>query len=66
MTPNANTTISAIGVLRADIDGMPLLDVYHNRHARNPIEPEWLRQPSVHHFRLPNGATSRLAGWEKA
>jgi len=66
MTPNANTTISAIAVLSTNFDDNSILCVYHNRHARNPIDPEWLRHPFVHHFRLPGGATSSLEGWTKA
>jgi hypothetical protein len=65
MTPNANTTISAIGVLVTDFDDQTHLCVYHNRHAVNPIEPDWLRAERVHHFRLPEGAASSLDGWEK-
>lgn len=63
MRANANTTISAIGVLRTDTDGSPHLHIYHNRHAVNPIEPDWIRHPRVKHFRLPDGAESSLDGW---
>jgi hypothetical protein len=63
MTAIHNTTISAIGVLVTDFDDRTLLCIYHNRHARNPIEPEWLRHPLVHHFALPDGAASSLDGW---
>lgn len=65
MTPNANTTISAIGVLVTDFDDATHLCIYHNRHARHPIDPEWLRQPRVHHYRLPDGATTSLEGWRE-
>ena len=65
MTSNANTTISAIGVLRTDFDDEPQLCIYHNRHARHPVDPEWLRHPRVHHFRLPAGEASSLAGWKE-
>lgn len=66
MTENANTTISAIGVLRTDFDDEPLLCIYHNRHARHPIEPGWVRHPRIHQFRLPDGEESSLGGWEEA
>lgn len=65
MRANANTTISAIGVLVTDFDDATHLCIYHNRHARHPIDPEWLRHPLVHHFRLPEGAASSLDGWAK-
>ena len=66
MTANANATISAIGVLRTDFDDEPLLCIYRNSHARHPIEPEWLRHPRIHHFRLPDDSASSLGGWEEA
>jgi hypothetical protein len=66
MTASANTTISAIGILVTDLDDKPHLCVYHNRYALNPIDPEWIRHPLVHHFRLPDGAASSLDGWTKA
>lgn len=65
MTPNANTTISAIGVLVHDFDDRTHLCIYHNRHARHPIDPEWMRHPLVHHYRLPDGAASSLGGWQE-
>jgi len=66
MTANANTTISALGVLRTDFDAELLLCIYHNSHARHPIDPEWIRHPRVHHFRLPGDEASSLGGWESA
>ena len=65
MTAKDNTTISAIGVLITDSDDQTHLCIYHNRHARHPIDPEWLRHRLVHHYRLPDGATSSLKGWTK-
>jgi len=64
MRADANTTISAVGVLRTpDPSGIPHLLVYHNRHARNPIDPDWGRHPRVKHLRLRDGATSSLDEW---
>jgi hypothetical protein len=65
MTADDNTTISAIGVLVHDLDDRTHLCIYHNRYARHPIDPEWLRQPLVHHYRLPDDAASSLDGWEE-
>lgn len=65
MTTIHNTTVSAIGVLVTDFDDQTQLCVYHNRHAVNRIEPDWLRGERVHHYRLPDGATSSLEGWTK-
>jgi hypothetical protein len=64
MTPSANTTISAIGVLVHDFDDRTHLCIYHNCHALHPIVPEWLRHPLVHHYRLPDSAASSLDGWQ--
>jgi hypothetical protein len=64
MTAEVNTTISAIGVLVKDELDRPNLFVYHNRHAVNRLEPDWLRSSSVRHFKLPAGASSSLEGWE--
>lgn len=66
MTADDNTTVSAIGVLVTDFDDRTHLRIYHNRHARHPIDPEWLRHPLVHHYRLPDGAASSLDDWEEA
>ncbi len=52
MTAAHNTTISAIGVLVTDFDDQILLCIYHNQHARHPIDPQWLRHSLVHHFCL--------------
>ncbi len=65
MTAKDNTTISAIGVLVHDFDDRTHLCIYHNRHARHPIDPEWLRHPRVHHYRLPDDAASSLEGWKE-
>jgi len=65
MTPDANTTISAVGVLLRNPEDAPHLEIFHNRHARNPLEPEWLRDQRVRHFRLPDSAESSLDGWEE-
>lgn len=64
MTASANTTISAIGVL-FNLDDGPWLDVYHNRHARHPIEPAWLRTARTRHFRRPANAANSLDEWEE-
>lgn len=63
MTEEHHTTISAVAVIQPS-DGMYELDVYHNRFAANPIDPAWLRQPGIHHWKIPEGSSSSLAGWE--
>lgn len=64
MTENDNTSISAIGVLCSDAMGCPRLQIYHNRYARNPMNPDWMRKPEITHHRIPDGATSSMSDWE--
>lgn len=64
MTEKHNTKISAIAVIQISSDEMYELDVYHNRFAANPIDPTWLQQPRIRHWKIPEGSTSSLAGWE--
>lgn len=66
MNENANTTISAVGVLVRDEKGQPLLHVYHNGFARHPISPDWLRHARVVHWRALTGRTSSVDPWEQA
>lgn len=66
MTENANTTISAVGVLVRDENGQPFLHAYHNRFARHPISPEWARHARISHWRAPSDLTSSLVPWERA
>lgn len=65
MTPEHNTTVSAVAVLWLDENATPQLAVFHNRHARHAIDPGWLRSPRVRHFRRPNAGRSSLDGWEE-
>ena len=64
MTATDNTTISALAVLGHNLDGALRLDLFHNRHAKNRLEPDLLRGPQLHHWRLPEGAPSSLVSWE--
>lgn len=66
MTPEHNTTVSAVGVLCWNWDRELQLAVYHNRYARHPIDPDAIQLPSVLHFRRPEGSKSSLDGWEEA
>jgi len=46
LTPEHNTTVSAVAVLFDGPEG-PYLVVYHNRFAANPIPPELLRHAGI-------------------
>ena len=47
-----NTTLSALAIIHLGPSGKITLDFYHNDYAANPFSPDWLRIPSVRHFRL--------------
>ena len=53
MTPSANTSISAIGVLYCVNAGVPAMDVYHNRFAKIALHHSDLAQvPEIKHLRM--------------
>jgi hypothetical protein len=61
MRPGVNCSTSAIAVLSgaapedSSVPGDRLaLDVYHNRHARVAIDPDFMRWDLVRHFSLPS------------
>ncbi|MGA2261753.1 MAG: hypothetical protein ABSH28_09980, partial [Acidobacteriota bacterium] len=62
MTPEDNTSISAIGALFMTGPEETWLHVYHNRFARVPLAPALLGQYNIEQFELgeeENGATSK-------
>ena len=66
MRVDANTSISAVGIL-CEIDRNEFqLVVYHNRYAVTPLEPYLMCFPGVIHLRLPEGGRNSVdAKWEK-
>ena len=65
MTPEHNTSISAIGVLHASGPGAIQLTLYHNAHASIPLEPMLLGQYGIAQFRLAERAPGVIPGWEQ-
>ena len=63
MTPTANTSISAVGVLCLPGPERMPLQGYHNRHAAIPINPDLLRAPEVSQFALRDDPR-RTTEWE--
>ena len=61
-TSNANTTLSAIGVL-SEKQGVLALSLYHNYFARNPIRPELLIFKNVRHFCLERNPELSFSEW---
>jgi hypothetical protein len=64
MRADANTSTSAVAVLRdVDINDFQLA-IYHNRHVTSQLEPRLMRFPGVVQFRLPEGVTNSVdAQW---
>jgi hypothetical protein len=62
LTPEHNTTISAIGAL-FEGPGGPYLVAYHNRLASNPIPREVLRRPRILQYSVRNGGPRVLSEW---
>ncbi len=52
VTPQHNTTLSAVALLQNQEDQQIMLEIYHNRFAAIPFNPNWLRIPPVKHFVL--------------
>ena len=62
LTPEHNTTISAVAVLFEGPEG-PYLIVYHNRFAANPIPPEVLRRPRILQRSIREGCPVEFPAW---
>jgi len=66
MTPEVNTSISAIGALYCPERGVTELVVYHNAHASIPLRPELLRRYGIRQYRLGRaGNNDEISQWEK-
>jgi hypothetical protein len=66
MRADANTSTSAVAVLRdIDINDFQLA-IYHNRYATSQLAPRLMRFPWVVQFRWPEGVTNSAgAQWEE-
>ncbi len=62
-TENDNTSISGIGVLWKDHSDIKL-DIYHNKFAKIPLDPNLLRNYPIKQFKLGNGPAGQIAEWE--
>lgn len=50
MTVSSNTSISAIGVLKKNTKGEPVLIIYHNNFTRIPLDPRFFLNASVKQY----------------
>ena len=64
MTPNHNTSISAIGALHSLGPRSIELTVYHNAYASVPLDPALLKQYGIQQFGLQRSQPGAIAGWE--
>jgi hypothetical protein len=64
MTPEHNTSISAIGALVMTGPDDILLYVYHNKFAQVPLSPRLLAPYGIEQFKLAEDAPGTVAGWE--
>jgi len=60
VSPKYNTTLSALSVIYQNDKDRIILNVYQNDFATHHLEPNWLRTPSIHYFRL--GPVANMGG----
>ncbi len=63
MTEDHNTSISAIGVLSTPGPNEILLEVYHNKFAALPLNPELLAEYGIHQLKLEDEVPGYTAKW---
>lgn len=66
VSPDHNTTISALCVLIENPDGEPTLTFYHNRYAAKPFVPDWFRADRVKHYQTSSTQAHEFGGWVPA
>lgn len=65
MTPEHNTSVSAIGILSEHPNGLPELVIYHNAHAALPLRPDLFSRYGVRQFKLAQPSPGTMADWEE-
>ncbi len=65
MTPNDNTSISAIGALFMTGPENTLLHIYHNRFAQVPLKPLLLSRYGIEQFELTEETVGTAMEWRK-
>lgn len=65
MTSDANTAISAVGVLSTPGPNNVVLHIYHNKHARIPLSPDLLAPYEIDQYALEAEAADNMAKWHK-
>jgi len=65
MTEQHNTSISALGILRHNPEGSPVLTIYHNIYAAIPLSPELCRGLPVSQFTLEDKVKGQFQNWRE-
>lgn len=63
MTPDMNTSISAIGVIRTPAREVVTFEIFHNHYARVPLRPEIFGNYGVQQFRLSGDPAAGFQEW---
>lgn len=64
VTPEHNTSLSAVCVLIEDPSNVLTLTFYHNDFAAIPFAPDWLRHDRVKHYGIRDAASQQFREWE--
>lgn len=65
MTENANTSISAIAVMYAVNRDNVKIDLYHNKHAAVPLDPNTVAGYGIDQYFLDDGPDVATSEWRK-
>lgn len=63
MAEDRNTSTSAVISLRNLADGGATMTFYHNKYAKVPINPDWLRGKSIRHYASKERPGEAIPGW---
>jgi len=64
MTPIMNTSISAVSILEKHGDNSLFLYIFHNAHAKYPINPSLLRNNQIAHFIITPKKSDGFQEWQ--
>ena len=62
MQPELNTSTSALVSLRKNGD-RAFLTFYHNKFAKVPFDPDWLRAETIEHYASMESPEKQIPGW---
>jgi len=65
MSKDNNTSISAVGVIFHNAEGIATLRVYHNVYAEIPLSTELLRQFNIRQFTLTEKLVGQFPEWKE-